>query len=183
MCALARHLFNNTLGHGAPLPVGEDGGTVSVQLFFRTDDGNVFTPCTPALSSENPTTDLATNEYVTFIWDSAANVGEATVIVRAVPNDGTQDGDPVDSDPFEVANSVNSTFGPGLEEGNDLNDVGGMEEVSFDEEGVAEIELNDGTDDTRENQDEEFLLVIADTGDSGISYTLDEVKDSGEKLE
>lgn len=149
-----------------------DEDPINVTVYFSTDGGEIFKRCSPASASENPVTSLATGSTGAFVWDSSTDLpGDYDVNLRLVPNDDVQDGPAVVSDTFAVSNTPIPGSGEGGEE-SDLGEVGGYDDVTVDGDGEAEISLNDGSDATRDNKSEEFLLIVGNVGASAAGFSL-----------
>lgn len=148
-----------------------DGDTVNVTVYFSSDGGNIFRRCTPS-SGANPVENLADGGSGSFVWDSATDLpGDNEVMIRLVPNDGVQDGSAVVSDSFLISNTPTPGTGGGDEE-SDLGEIGGYDELGVDDNGAADISLNDGKDPARDNRNEEFLLVLINPASSGEGFEL-----------
>lgn len=163
--------FSTTSGE-IPIPYiveDEDDDILSVTISYSTNAGLSFQRCTPATGGANPMTELKSDAKVDqfFFWDSSVDLPDDayTVLVRVVPSDSIQEGDAVVSAAFEVDNSPS---GGGGEEDSNLGDVGGLDEISFDGGGEAEVPLSTGGN----NQEEQFLLVLVNGGDSATGFEL-----------
>lgn len=149
----------------------KDGDPINVSLYFSNDGGAIYSLCTPA-SGSNPQEPLESGGTYTFEWDSATDLpGDHEVTLRLVPNDGKQDGEAVLSDTFPISNQT-SGGGGGEEEAPDFSSVGNHDEFEPDSDGVASLVLNDGSDPARDNRTEEYLLLLANTGESGTGFSL-----------
>lgn len=147
----------------------EDLDSLSVTLSFSTDEGASFQRCTAAIGSTNPLEGLAgtgdSGEF--FVWDSATDLPDDaySIQIRAVPHDGFQAGDAVVKGPFDVDNTQSGGSG---EEPSNLGDVGGLDEISFNGGGEAEVTLSTGGD----NRQEQFLMVLVNGSDSAAGFSL-----------
>ncbi len=176
------------------VPEDADGDTLSVSIQFSFDSSQ-FRLCAPASGYENPVSipagDLGND--ASFVWDSqsdwnAAGLdGKVPVTVRLVANDGTQDGEPSLSDSFNVTNK--NTAGDDDASGGDddssedtsseLDEVGGILGLQFDDVGVSQVDLNSNASAGRDNKSEEFLLVMVNVGQSSTGYSIDQIRDTG----
>jgi len=165
-----------------------DDDPVAVDVYFSPDDGNAFILCSSAFISEytNPISGLPSGTAFTFVWDSlsdfqAYQIEEAEILLRFVANDGTQDGSVVLTDPITVTNDIVLGSGGAGEAPDTLDEIGNVADVEVTSDGSAAIYLNEGSTTSRDNREEEFLLIVSNAGDSGISYSLDAVEVVEEK--
>ncbi|MFM7204393.1 MAG: hypothetical protein ACKO6N_26750 [Myxococcota bacterium] len=159
----------------------KDDDAINVSLYYSNDGGAIYTRCTPA-SGTNPQEPLESGGTYTFEWDSATDLpGDNEVTLRLVPNDGKQDGEAVLSDTFPISNQSSGGGGGGGEDAPDFSQVGNHDEFEPDSDGVASLVLNDGTDPARDNRNEEFLLLLANAGESGTGFSLTPSSSSASK--